>query len=104
MRKSWTVMAAIIAITLFAIETAGACPRRLCPLRRKTTAVLPGTLRQRARGASKDQFVSDKVTPMSSQVGLMSASDLRRRPRQRTTEFFGFLASLSNGRNSRSQR
>lgn len=32
-------------------------PRRLCPLRRKTTAVLPGTLRQRARGASKDQFV-----------------------------------------------
>lgn len=35
---------------------------------------------------------------MSSQVGLMSASDLRRRPRQLTTQFFGFLASLSNGK------
>ena len=55
MRKSWTVMAAIIAITLFAIGSLS-LPRRLCPLRRKTPAVLPGTLRQRARGASKDQF------------------------------------------------
>ena len=35
---------------------------------------------------------------MSSQLGLMSASDLRRRPRQLTTRFFGFLASLSNGK------
>ena len=42
MRKSWTVMAAIIAITLFAIQTAGACPGGYVPCGEKQQLCCPG--------------------------------------------------------------